>query len=120
MICPHCGQDITLGAKSQRFDFDFERLYRLFPRKAGKMKGLEQCQKQIRTQQDYDALEQAIMKYAGICQAEQRDARYIMHFSKFMGRVDCPYWKEFLDEDAGQGGFNISSDPLGFLRRKKA
>jgi hypothetical protein len=72
-------------------NFDFERLYNLYPRKEGKSLGFKKCSK-IKSQKDYQALEQAIRIYAGKVAAEKTEIQYIKQFSSFMTT-----WRDWLE-----------------------
>ena len=70
-------------------DFDFENIYSSYPRKIGKQKGLEKCKRDIKTQFDFDNLNQAVKNYTLFVTGQ--DAKFVKHFSSFMG---C--WKDFI------------------------
>jgi hypothetical protein len=76
--------------------FDFESLYKKYPRKLGKHRGLVLCKAQIKTDLDYQALSLAIDQYAAHCQKQATEPKYIKHFSTFMGS-----WRDWLEPDAG-------------------
>lgn len=79
--------------------FDFEALYKKYPRKEGKSAGIKQCLKQIQTQEDYAALSLAIQRYAEHCRKSQQIVR---HFSSFLGsqRTGHP-WRDWTDPETG-------------------
>lgn len=72
--------------------FDFESLYEKFPRKIGKASGIQICKRKIKTQDQYDSLNQAILNYAAHCQRSNTESKYIKHFSTFM---NC--WEDWLE-----------------------
>ena len=76
--------------------FDFEKLYKQFPRKEGKQRGLAICKTQIKTSKDYIDIEGAIKRYADYCAKNITAPRYIKHFSTFMGS-----WRDWLDPETG-------------------
>ena len=76
--------------------FDFLEIYKLYPRKIGKKDGLEICETEILTQEDYSLLCKAVKKYAAFCASENKDDKFIMYFSTFMG-----LWRDWSDDDAG-------------------
>ncbi len=90
--------------KEEAVTFDFESLYRKYPRKEGKDPGLKQCKKQILAQDTFDALSRAIDRYAEHCEST---GQIIKMFSSFLGsdRTGHP-WREWLDQEAGQGAIN--------------
>lgn len=77
----------TLEFDIPRWQPDFESLYREYPRKEGKTKGMAQCAKQIRTPGDYSDLQKAIRNYAAVA-----TPGFEKHFSSFM---HC--WRDYVD-----------------------
>jgi len=73
--------------------FDFEALYRRYPRKEGKQKGLDYCEETITTAAQYEALSRSIANYAA--QVQGKDPQYTKHFSSFMR---C--WRDYIDAPA--------------------
>jgi hypothetical protein len=106
----------------RRPKFDFRALYAKYPRKEGKDRGLKQCEIQIKTQDEYDALSRAIDKYAALC---LKNGTIKKHFSSFMGseRTGKP-WRDYLDVDAGEGSQQeqpkktSAADLTAFLRSR--
>ncbi len=82
----------------QRSSFDFEGLYKLYPRKEGKAKGLAKCKLEVKTDKDYVDLEIAIRKYATHCIKNKIEVQFIKHFSTFMANGS---WRDWLDNDIG-------------------
>jgi Xaa-Pro aminopeptidase len=80
------------------YPVDFERLYKLYPRKEGKREGFLVYAKTILTDRDYQDLEKAVRNYARWCVKFGTEPRYQKHFSTFM---NC--WQDYLPEEkAGQ------------------
>lgn len=75
---------------------DFEILYRKYPRKLGKQKGIATCKAQIRGPEEFQALSLAIDRYAEHCRKNATEPRYIKHFSTFMHS-----WRDWLEAEAG-------------------
>lgn len=88
----HRHADGTAGAAK----FDLESLYKKYPRKEGKLKGMATAKTQIKTQADYDDLSLAIDKYVKNIKQEGTESRFIKHFSTFMNS-----WREWLDPETG-------------------
>jgi hypothetical protein len=89
-------KDIKGGAGGK---FDFDSLYAKYPKKEGKPAGLIQCRKQIKTQADYDALSQAIDRYAA---QRAKDGWEIKMFSSFMGSEKTGHpWREWCNPETG-------------------
>jgi len=74
--------------------FDFEEVYKSFPRKVGKSKGLEICRKKIGTESDFLDLKKAVDNYAKQCKTMGTEQQYIKHFSTFM---NC--WSDYIEID---------------------
>lgn len=62
--------------------FDFEYIYRLYPRKLGKKRGIQLCIERIKDQHDYDRLKSAVVRYSR--SVFGHDEKFIKHFSTFM------------------------------------
>ena len=82
-------------AESRRV-FDFESLYKKFPRKQGTSRGMKICKAQVRSQDDYGLLSRAIDRYVNHCNTNATDPKFIKHFSTFMGE-----WRDWLEADTG-------------------
>lgn len=71
-----------------------EAAYKTYPRKVGKTRAFKKLEKEIRTEDDFNALLAAIEKYKK-CDEVKRG--FVKHFSTFAGE-----WRDWLDADAGQ------------------
>lgn len=87
--------------------FDFEVLYQRYPRKLGKQKGLDRCRAQIKTEDDYRLLDQAIARYKSYVRAQGTEEKYVKHFSTFM--TD---WRDWLDPGAGKSALHGPTQPV--------
>lgn len=97
--------------------FDFEALYKNYPLKLGKAKGLTTCRAKITTQEKYEQLRSAIANYTEHCR--DKEAKYIKHFSTFM---NC--WEDWVAVPDGinkkirkyeNDVHDFSQDPQGTL-----
>lgn len=70
-------------------DFDFEAIYKAYPLKKGKAKGMAKLKKLIKTKEDYDRIKASVMAYAHAVSGS--DPRYIQHFSTFMNGT----WEDY-------------------------
>lgn len=84
------------SAVVERVRFDFETLYKSYPRKEGKAVGLKKCKVEIKTPADFELLKKAIQSYLNFCTTNKTETRYIKHFSTFMTS-----WRDWLDEETG-------------------
>lgn len=75
--------------------FEFETLYKKFPRKEGKSRGLKICHVQIKTLDDFELLKKAIDNYSNYCRAKITNPRFIKHFATFMGE-----WRDWLEVES--------------------
>lgn len=91
-ISPH----LPPGGGKVRTQFNFDALYKNYPLKKGKSKGIALCERGIKTPEDYQGLRKAIERYAAECVREAKEPRFILHFSTFMGR-----WRDWLDPEHG-------------------
>lgn len=80
-----------------RLVFDFDSLYKRYPRKEGKQRGMKICAVQIKNQEDFDNLSRAIDRYAEHIKLQGTEGKYIKHFSTFMGE-----WRDWLEADTGK------------------
>lgn len=71
-------------------DFDFEAIYKAYPLKKGKAKGMAKLKKLIKTKEDYDRIKASVMAYAHAVSGS--DSRYIQHFSTFMNGT----WEDYV------------------------
>lgn len=76
--------------------FDFDALYKKYPRKEGKQKGLLTCKAQIKTLEDYECLDLAIGRYVAHIAKNATEPRFIKQFSTFMTS-----WRDWLDSETG-------------------
>lgn len=76
--------------------FDFELLYKEYPRKEGKHQGMLTCRAQIKTEEDFLLLKQAITRYSEHVKKTAQELRFVKHFSTFMSS-----WRDWLEPDTG-------------------
>lgn len=77
--------------------FDFEEIYKNYPNKIGKKKGIDTCKVQIKTAEDFEKLKTAVLKYAAHCRTQRIEAKFIKHFSTFMNS-----WTDWGEENSGK------------------
>lgn len=94
--------------------FDFASLYSTYPRKVGKTRGIQICEKTIRSPEDLAALSLAVKKYKDFVKAENIEPRFIKHFSTFMSS-----WRDWLDPDAGSAEKKDSWEEFLALERER-
>lgn len=64
--------------------FDFEAIYKRYPRKEGKKAGMAKLAKTITTNAEYHAFRVAVGNYVALCERENREYRYIKHWATFV------------------------------------
>jgi len=69
-----------------------EQLYKEYPRKEGKTKGIQKLIKEIKTQDDISLLAKSINNYKMSCGT---DIKYIKHFSSF-----ASVWRDYISDNA--------------------
>lgn len=77
-------------------EFDLEEIYKKYPRKMGKQKGIAACSREIKNPDQFNLLMSAVERYAKHCRKENLEPRFIKHFSSFMSS-----WRDWLDPDVG-------------------
>lgn len=82
------------AGRSPRFDFDL--IYKEYPRKEGKQKGIQICKREIKTIGDFELLFDAVKRYKAHVSNSKTEPKYIKHFSSFMAS-----WRDWSDSDAG-------------------
>ena len=85
-------------------NFDFDALYKIYPRKEGKSVGLRTFNAQIKTQEDYDLLLKAIKNYNHSIVVNKKDPKFFLMFSTFMNQ-----WRDWTD--ASTGTVNVPAPP---------
>ena len=90
---------LTLSSKKEIIyipQFAIEDLYKLYPRKLGKKKGLLTLTQIVKTQQKYDDVKTAIINYSAFLKKEQVEPKFIKHFPTFINN-----YTDWLDQEAG-------------------
>ena len=77
--------------------FDLEILYKKYPKKVGKQKGLKKLSREIKTQTDFDNLSLAIDRYISFLIVNKTETQFVKQFDSF-----ATVWKDYLEEDFGQ------------------
>lgn len=79
-------------------------LYESYPRKIGKKKGLEICEKVVKTEADFQRVRTAISNYRDHCAREGTEPKFIKHFSTFMNS-----WEDWLEPNTGRSPPPVSA-----------
>ena len=76
----------------ERVSFDFLKIYKEFPKKMGKQKGLAKLMRTVKTQQDFDNCLTAVINYKKY--TKDKEPQYVKLFSTFAGE-----WEEWVNPD---------------------
>lgn len=85
-------KETTYAQIIEQKDFDFEAIYKGFPRKRGKTPGLKTCSKEIKTQEDFDNLKKSVCNFSIAMKKENRAMDRIIYFSTFMNQ-----WRDHIE-----------------------
>lgn len=85
--------------------FDFEILYKGWPRKIGKAKGMARLVAMVRDQKTYDLFAKAVRNYAQVTNG--RDDEHKLHWSSFVGTKAAPLWRDYVDVKTSQSRSGI-------------
>ena len=81
--------------------FDFEKIYRAFPKRHGTRKGegLRALKVQAKhwRPEDYDSCLLAAQNYCKRCELAKTDPEFIMLFKTWAGSIEDPKWREWID-----------------------
>lgn len=66
--------------------FDFEFLYKKYPRKIGKASGMKKLKKIIKNNEQYSFFESCLDNYIAYIKREKIRPEFILHFSTFVNR----------------------------------
>lgn len=64
--------------------FDFESLYKRYPRKEGKKRGMNRLRVTIKTSVLFAEFEKAMDEYISLCLKEAREPRFVKHWGTFV------------------------------------
>lgn len=113
---PTLQTDIT-DRQTLLFDFDF--LYQKYPKKIGKQKGLAIAKRDIKSQEDFEALSRAIDRYQAHLNLQRTESKFIKQFDTFMHS-----WRDWEDPTTGSitgvnNGFKTTAEILAELDEKE-
>lgn len=83
--------------KSPQPKFDFESLYREYPRREGKAAGMKRLATMITTEEDFTLFATAVRNYAEKCRVEAIEPKFIKLWSSFIGTKDCESWRDYIE-----------------------
>lgn len=85
------------GSNPHSADFDaaqeFEAIYKRYPRKLGKARGIKRCRSVIRSEKTLADLKKAVDNFATHHENAQTEERFIPHFSTWMNET----WRDWVE-----------------------
>ena len=73
-------------------DLDFEAIYKIYPRKEGKARGMKALNARIKDKETYDRVMLAAMNYAELCRMRGTEKQFIKMFCTFVNN-----WTDYED-----------------------
>ena len=77
-------------------EFDIESVYERYPRKLGKSEGLKRLAREIKSDEDWSALMQAVIQFAKHHQVKSTEEKFIPYFSTWVTS-----WRDWLSPQSG-------------------
>lgn len=81
--------------------FDFEGVYKKYPRKRGKIDGLRYCRENIKSREEFEKFSRSVDIFAKEMKKENRPEKKIPYFSTFV----ISHWQDFTEESNGSAKF---------------
>ena len=78
-------------------EFDFESLYKKYPRHEGKAEGMRRARERIKDQEAFTLFTTAVFNYIEKCKLDQTDQKFIKHWSSFIGTKDQEPWRDYVE-----------------------
>ena len=77
--------------------FDFEKIWKSYPRKVNKSEGRERFNRLIKSINDFDQLIIAVENYASHCKKLNLEEKHVRHFSTFLGKEKAENWRDWIE-----------------------
>jgi hypothetical protein len=101
--------------KQDTLNFDFESVWKEYPRRKQKAAAEERFARLIKTPEDFVQLQKAVKNYAAEMIAENTEPKFIKHLSSFLGTEKVQPWREWIHVEAPQSNYpdlsHIFTDP---------
>lgn len=68
----------------EKLTFDFESVYKKYPRKEGKSAGIAWLKRHVKTERAFGELHEAVERYQRHCQSERLERQFTPHFSTWV------------------------------------
>ena len=95
-VCESAGEAFDKIERLQKINFDFETIYKGYPRKIGKKRGIKWLKNHIKSEKKYANLAKALQNYTNHVESESIEEKYIMHFSTWVKRYED--WVDIQEE----------------------
>ncbi len=79
---------IQCEIETRNTGFDFEKIYKLYPRKINKATGIKWLKNNIKSRSRYERLLEAVNNYASHCINDGVEEKFQMHFSTWVRRFE--------------------------------
>lgn len=89
--------------------FDFELVWKKYPRKLGKAEGMARLATMIKTNEDYQLLLKSIDRYVAHLSKSGTEEQFMKHFPSFLGTSKKQTWRDWLETDVGRVKVQSSS-----------
>jgi hypothetical protein len=98
-------RDSTEGRKNEKTSsptmnfcvFDFDVIWKSYPRKVNKSEGRERFNRLIKSTSDFDQLIIAVENYASHCKKLNLEEKHVRHFSTFLGKEKAENWRDWIE-----------------------
>jgi len=81
-------QKVALDIEARNQGFDFETIWKLYPRKMGKKSGITWLKRNIKSRSRYEKLLQAVTNYKRFTEDQGTAEQFIMHFTTWVKRFE--------------------------------
>lgn len=99
---------LALTLESRNQGFDFEAVYKIYPRKLGKKTGITWLKRNVKSRSRYSALLEAVMNYERYHKERGTEEQYLQHFVTWVKRFED--WT--TDNMPNDMKFQVSKTPI--------
>jgi len=101
---------IASQIESRNQGFDFEAIYKAYPRKISKASGIKWLKMNVRSRTRYDKLLEAVKNYSHYVADKQMDEQFVQHFSTWVRRFED--WTDENYNASKVSQYEIINQPL--------
>lgn len=81
-------QRLALDIEAKNMGFDFEAVYKIYPRKISKASGIKWLKQNVKSRSRYELLLEAVQNYAKYTKDRDLEEQFIQHFSTWVRRFE--------------------------------